>query len=105
MVSEALRNLIISDDLDLGSLLSEARIASKLQVSCPPVRKAINRREMEGLLVIEPQLGSFVFFPRSKGTFQTLRRAALLGIRRRCQRNVDKALSILTANIGQNEAS
>lgn len=61
MVSEALRNLIISDDLDLGSLLSEARIASKLQVSCPPVRKAINRREMEGLLVIEPQLGSFVF--------------------------------------------
>ncbi|WP_420485443.1 GntR family transcriptional regulator [Heliomarina baculiformis] len=69
MVSEALRNLIISDDLDLGSQLSEARIASKLQVSCPPVRKAINRREMEGLLVFEPQLGSFVFFPSIQRNF------------------------------------
>ncbi|MBR9848634.1 MAG: GntR family transcriptional regulator [Rhodobacteraceae bacterium] len=61
--------MIISDDLDLGSQLSEARIASKLQVSCPPVRKAINRREMEGLLVIEPQLGSFVFFPSIQWNF------------------------------------
>lgn len=61
LVSEALRDWIISGDLDLGSQLSEARIASELQVSRTPVREAINRLEMEGLLVVEPQRGSFVF--------------------------------------------
>ena len=61
LVSETLREWIISGDLDLGSQLSEARIATELKVSRTPVREAINRLEMEGLLVVEPQRGSFVF--------------------------------------------
>ena len=61
LVTENLKERIVSGELDLGSQLSEARIAKELDVSRTPVREAINRLEMEGLLVIEPQRGSFVF--------------------------------------------
>lgn len=61
LVTESVRNRIISGDFDLGGQLSEARIAKELQVSRTPVREAINRLEMEGLLIVEPQRGSFVF--------------------------------------------
>lgn len=61
LVTENLRDRIVAGDFELGSQLSEARIAKDLQVSRTPVREAINRLEMEGLLVVEPQRGSFVF--------------------------------------------
>ena len=61
LVTETLRDWIISGDLELGSHLSEARIAKQMEVSRTPVREAINRLEMEGLLLVEPQRGSFVF--------------------------------------------
>lgn len=61
LVAEHLRAAIVGGDLDLGSHLSEARIAKDLNVSRTPVREAINRLEMEGLLTIEPQRGTFVF--------------------------------------------
>lgn len=60
-VAEALREWVISGDMELGSQLSEARIAQDLSVSRTPVREAINRLEMEGLLTVEPQRGTFVF--------------------------------------------
>ncbi|MES0827171.1 GntR family transcriptional regulator [Ruegeria sp. SCP11] len=61
LVTENLRERIIKGEFELGEQLSEARIAKDLEVSRTPVREAINRLEMEGLLVIEPQRGSFVF--------------------------------------------
>ncbi len=61
LVTETLRDRIIAGELELGSHLSEARLAKDLQVSRTPVREAINRLEMEGLLTVEPQRGSFVF--------------------------------------------
>lgn len=61
LVTENLRDRIVTGEFDLGSQLSEARIAKDLEVSRTPVREAINRLEMEGLLVVEPQRGSFVF--------------------------------------------
>ncbi|MEM9394556.1 MAG: GntR family transcriptional regulator [Pseudomonadota bacterium] len=61
LVTESLRARIIAGDFDLGSQLSEARLAKDLQVSRTPVREAVNRLEMEGLLSVEPQRGSFVF--------------------------------------------
>lgn len=61
LVTENLRERIVTGEFDLGSQLSEARIAKDLEVSRTPVREAINRLEMEGLLVVEPQRGSFVF--------------------------------------------
>ncbi|WP_170336168.1 GntR family transcriptional regulator [Ruegeria arenilitoris] len=61
LVTENLRERIITGEFELGEQLSEARIAKNLEVSRTPVREAINRLEMEGLLVVEPQRGSFVF--------------------------------------------
>lgn len=61
LVTENLRDRIVTGEFELGDQLSEARIAKDLQVSRTPVREAINRLEMEGLLVVEPQRGSFVF--------------------------------------------
>lgn len=61
LVTENLRNRILSGEFELGEQLSEARIAKDIEVSRTPVREAINRLEMEGLLIVEPQRGSFVF--------------------------------------------
>lgn len=61
LVTENLRGRIISGELNLGDQLSEAKIAADLSVSRTPVREAINRLEIEGLLIVEPQRGSFVF--------------------------------------------
>lgn len=61
IVADSLRDWVISGDMELGSQLSEARIAQDLSVSRTPVREAINRLEMEGLLTVEPQRGTFVF--------------------------------------------
>ncbi|MBO9451165.1 GntR family transcriptional regulator [Tropicibacter sp. R16_0] len=61
LVTENLRDRIVSGEFDLGEQLSEARIAKDINVSRTPVREAINRLEMEGLLIVEPQRGSFVF--------------------------------------------
>lgn len=61
LVTEALRDRIVAGDFDLGSQLSEARIAALLQVSRTPVREAFNRLEIEGLLHVAPQRGTFVF--------------------------------------------
>ena len=61
LVTENLRDRIIKGEFELGEQLSEARIAKDLDVSRTPVREAVNRLEMEGLLIVEPQRGSFVF--------------------------------------------
>jgi DNA-binding GntR family transcriptional regulator len=61
LVAENLKERIVNGEFDLGEQLSEAKIAKELEVSRTPVREAINRLEMEGLLVVEPQRGSFVF--------------------------------------------
>ena len=60
-VAEQLRKNIINGTIELGSHLSEARIAEEMGVSRTPVREAINRLEMDGLVVIEPQRGTRVF--------------------------------------------
>lgn len=61
LVTETLREWIVSGKLDLGEHLSEVRVAAELGVSRTPVREAMNRLEMEGLLTVEPQRGAFVF--------------------------------------------
>jgi len=61
LVTETLRDWIVRGELDLGSHLSEVRIANDLEVSRTPVREAFNRLEIEGLLTVKPQRGTFVF--------------------------------------------
>lgn len=61
LVYTAIRDEIVSGELQMGDALSEARIASRLEVSRTPVREAFARLELEGLVTTEPQRGTFVF--------------------------------------------
>lgn len=57
---DALRQAIIQMRYEPGSLLSEAEIARQLGISRQPVREAIIRLGLEGLVEVRPQRGTFV---------------------------------------------
>jgi GntR family transcriptional regulator, rspAB operon transcriptional repressor len=59
-VYEALRDAIISTELEPGQQISENEIADKLGVSRTPVREALARLRDDQLVQIVPQLGTFV---------------------------------------------
>jgi DNA-binding GntR family transcriptional regulator len=56
-----LRFSIIHGDLELGQPLSERQLADDLGVSKTPVREALAQLRNEGLVLIYPQRGAFVF--------------------------------------------
>ena len=56
----ALRDAIISADLEPGRRLSENELAARLGVSRTPVREALQRLREERLVAVVPQLGTFV---------------------------------------------
>ncbi len=61
LVVDRLRLAIISGDYGLGEPLSETRIATDLGTGKGPVRRAIVQLQMEGLVRVVPQSGTFVF--------------------------------------------
>ena len=62
-VADRLRQAIIDSELPLGSELSEVGLAAKLGVSRTPVREALSLLQLQGMVNIIPQKGSYVFFP------------------------------------------
>lgn len=56
-----LRSSIVHGDLALGQALSERQLADDLGVSKTPVREALAQLRNEGLVLIFPQRGAFVF--------------------------------------------
>jgi DNA-binding GntR family transcriptional regulator len=62
-VTETLRQAIVDGEFQLGEALSESSLAAKLGVSRTPVREALTALQRQGLIVIRPQYGSFVFMP------------------------------------------
>ncbi|PZR96123.1 MAG: GntR family transcriptional regulator [Stutzerimonas stutzeri] len=65
-VTERLRRAILDGEVELGSALSEDKLATKLGVSRSPVHEALTALEQQGLIDIKPQRGSFVFLPTSE---------------------------------------
>lgn len=61
LVTKAIRDRIVCGELRLGQALSELKMSKELDVSRTPVREAFNRLEMEGLVTVEQQRGTFVF--------------------------------------------
>jgi DNA-binding GntR family transcriptional regulator len=60
MVTERLRDSIVSGALQPGSQLSEVELANSFGVSRGPVREALQRLIQEGLLRSEPHRGVFI---------------------------------------------
>ncbi len=58
---ERIRDAIVQGDFKLGELVSEAQIAAQLGTSKTPVREALVRLKMEGLVDVHPQRGTEVF--------------------------------------------
>jgi DNA-binding GntR family transcriptional regulator len=62
-VTERIRRAIQEGEIRLGEALSELKLAAALGVSRTPVREALNVLQVQGLIEIRPQSGSFVFMP------------------------------------------
>ncbi|NLW06924.1 MAG: GntR family transcriptional regulator [Clostridia bacterium] len=60
IVFEALREVIIKGQLKAGERLMEVQLAEELGVSRTPVREAIRKLELEGLVVMIPRKGAYV---------------------------------------------
>lgn len=58
---DRIRSAIVEGQLAFGDQLSEAALALNLGISKTPVREALLRLKMDGLVEIQPQRGSFVF--------------------------------------------
>jgi DNA-binding GntR family transcriptional regulator len=60
IVFEAIREAIIRGDLKQGERLMETQLAEEMGVSRTPVREAIRKLELEGLVVMVPRKGAYV---------------------------------------------
>ena len=63
IVEERLRDAIVNAELSFGQALSEDAVGLSLGVSRTPMREALTRLEQQGLVVIVPKKGTFVFQP------------------------------------------
>lgn len=60
IVFESIRGAIISGTLKPGERLMEVQLAEKLGVSRTPIREAIRKLELEGLVIMMPRKGAYV---------------------------------------------
>ena len=60
VVFETLRDAIITQVLKPGERLMEIQLADEMGVSRTPVREAIRKLELEGLVVMVPRKGAYV---------------------------------------------
>src|SRR5215468_9846283 len=61
VVADEIRNRIIVGALNFGERVSDKDLATELRVSRTPVREAILQLQSEGLIVVRPRSGTFVF--------------------------------------------
>lgn len=81
IVFETLRTAILDGDLKPGERVMEVQLAEKLGVSRTPVREAIRKLELEGLLVMIPRKGAYVADVSIKDVLNVLEvRASLEGL-------------------------
>lgn len=72
LVFEYLRNAILIGKLKPGQRLMEVKLAEELGVSRTPVREAIRKLELEGLVLMEVRKGAYVADVSIKDTIDVL---------------------------------
>ncbi len=81
VVFESIRGAIISGALKPGERLMEVQMAERLGVSRTPIREAIRKLELEGLVIMLPRKGAYVADLSLKDITDVLEiRAALEGL-------------------------
>ncbi|RKD30921.1 GntR family transcriptional regulator [Thermohalobacter berrensis] len=81
IVFESLREAIIDGRLEPGERLMEVQLAEKLGVSRTPIREAIRKLELEGLVIMIPRKGAYVSDVSFKDILDVLEiRASLEGL-------------------------
>jgi DNA-binding GntR family transcriptional regulator len=63
MAYEKILNAIVYGRLDLGEPLSENDLAKALDMSKAPIRQSLHELRLQGLVVVVPQSGTYVFSP------------------------------------------
>lgn len=66
-IADRIREAIVNADFEFGESLSEEILAQAFEVSRTPVREALNLLQVEGLVVIVPKSGTFVYAPSEEG--------------------------------------
>lgn len=67
VVYKKLRRAILTEELKVGERLTEIHLADRLGVSRTPIREAIRKLELEGLVVMIPRRGTIVAQITEKG--------------------------------------
>lgn len=81
VVFENLRTAILEGNLKAGQRLMEVQLAEQLGVSRTPIREAIRKLELEGLVVMLPRKGAYVASMSFKDLIDVLEiRASLEGL-------------------------
>jgi len=66
IIEERLRDAIINAELKFGEALTEEGLGAIFGVSRTPLREALSRLELQGLVVTVPKKGTFVFAPTNQ---------------------------------------
>lgn len=102
MVTNRLRQAIVDGELPFGTMVSEEALASSFEVSRTPVREALSQLQLQGLIVIQAQRGSFVFMPDEQDIAEVVEYRKMLESRAAnlsMQRNPDATVAALDATL------
>lgn len=102
VVFNTLRNAILTGELSPGERLMEIKLADKLGVSRTPIREAIRKLELEGLVVNTPRKGAEVANISSedlRDVLEVRRSLEVLAISLACEKMTDETLQLLYDNI------
>ena len=108
VVFNTLRNAILKGELQPGERLMEIKLADKLGVSRTPIREAIRKLELEGLVVNTPRKGAEVANISSedlRDVLEVRRSLEVLAIKLACSKMTDEDLQELEFNIEQFKSS
>ena len=104
VVFKTLRQSILTGELKPGERLMEIHLAEKLGVSRTPIREAIRKLELEGLVTMIPRRGAEVAKISEKNLKDVLEvRTCLdsLAVRLACQRITDEQIDDLATKTGE----
>ena len=102
VVFNTLRNAILTGELPPGERLMEIKLADKLGVSRTPIREAIRKLELEGLVVNTPRKGAEVanISPEDlRDVLEVRRSLEVLAISLACEKMTEETLALLHENI------